>query len=77
MLWGLGMQQCAMHNATIQKITFFELGVYNVFDLREWKVGQIMISEDTLLTINVVLQQQQQRQHSLSTLNSVLQVAIL
>ena len=25
---GLGMQQCAMHNATIQKTTFFELGVY-------------------------------------------------
>ena len=26
-LCGLGMEQCAMHNATIQKITFFELGV--------------------------------------------------
>ena len=26
-LCGLGMQQCAMHNATIQKTTFFELGV--------------------------------------------------
>ena len=25
---GLGMQQCAMHNATIQKITLFELSVY-------------------------------------------------
>ena len=25
---GLGMQQCAMHTATIQKTTFFELGVY-------------------------------------------------
>ena len=25
---GLGMQQCAMHNATIQKATFLELGVY-------------------------------------------------
>ena len=25
---GLGMQQCAMHNATIQKTTFFELGIY-------------------------------------------------
>ena len=25
---GLGMQQYAMHNATIQKTTFFELGVY-------------------------------------------------
>ena len=24
---GLGMQQCAMHSATIQKATFFELGV--------------------------------------------------
>ena len=23
--YGLGMQQCAMHNATIQKTTFFEL----------------------------------------------------
>ena len=27
-LCGLGMQQCAMHNATIQKTTFFELSVY-------------------------------------------------
>ena len=27
---GLGMQQYAMHNATIQKTTFFELGVYDV-----------------------------------------------
>ena len=26
-LCGLGMQQYAMHNATIQKTTFFELGV--------------------------------------------------
>ena len=24
---GLGMQQCVMHSATIQKTTFFELGV--------------------------------------------------
>ena len=30
-LCGLGMQQCAMHNATIQKTTFSELGVNNVF----------------------------------------------
>ena len=29
-LCGMGMQQCAMHNATIQKTTFFELGV-NIF----------------------------------------------
>ena len=28
LLCGLGMQQYAMHNATIQKTTFFELGVY-------------------------------------------------
>ena len=28
MLCGLGMQQYAMHNATIQKTTFIELGVY-------------------------------------------------
>ena len=27
-LCGLGMQQCTMHNAAIQKTTFFELGVY-------------------------------------------------
>ena len=27
-LCGLGMQQYAMYNATIQKTTFFELGVY-------------------------------------------------
>ena len=27
-LWCLGMQQCAMHNAAIQKTTFFESGVY-------------------------------------------------
>ena len=25
---GLGMQQCTMHSATIQKTTYFELGVY-------------------------------------------------
>ena len=29
-LCGLGMQQYAMHNATIQKTTFFELGVYTI-----------------------------------------------
>ena len=28
-LCGLGMQQCAMYTATIQKTTFFELGVYS------------------------------------------------
>ena len=28
-LFGLGMQQCAMHNAAIQKTTFFGLGVYS------------------------------------------------
>ena len=28
---GLGMQQYVMHNATIQKTTFFELGVYTFF----------------------------------------------
>ena len=27
-LCSLGMQQYLMHNATIQKTTFFELGVY-------------------------------------------------
>ena len=27
-LCGLGMQQYAMHNAAIQKTTFFEIGVY-------------------------------------------------
>ena len=26
----LGMQQCAMHNAAIQKTIFFELGVYHL-----------------------------------------------
>ena len=30
MLCGLGMQQYTMHNATIQKTTFFELGVYTL-----------------------------------------------
>ena len=34
-LCGLGMQQYAMHNATIQKTTFFELGVYNVSNLEK------------------------------------------
>ena len=29
-LCSLGMQQRAMHNVTIQKTTFFELGVYPV-----------------------------------------------
>ena len=27
-LCGLGMQQCAMHNATIQKTTLLKFGVY-------------------------------------------------
>ena len=27
-LCSMGMQQCTVHNATIQKTTFFELGVY-------------------------------------------------
>ena len=31
-LCGLGMQQSAMRNATIQKKTFFELGVYGSCD---------------------------------------------
>ena len=39
-LCGLGMQQCAMYNATIQKTTFCELGVPPVqdyvFQLRTW-----------------------------------------
>ena len=30
-LCGLVMQQYAMHNATIQKKTFFELSVYTVY----------------------------------------------
>ena len=34
-LCGLGMQQSAMRNATIQKKTFFELGVYGSCD--DWK----------------------------------------
>ena len=29
-LCGLGIQQYAMHNATIQKTTFFELGAYTL-----------------------------------------------
>ena len=27
---GLGMQQCAMHSATIRKTTFFKFGVYSI-----------------------------------------------
>ena len=30
---GMGMQQCAMHNATIQKTTFFELDLYTLINL--------------------------------------------
>ena len=30
-LRGLGMQQCAVHNATTQKTTFFEFGLYTFF----------------------------------------------
>ena len=33
-LCGLGMQQCAMQNATIQKTTFSELGPYRNFSGR-------------------------------------------
>ena len=39
---GLGMQQCAMHNATIQKTTFFELGVYlNGTESNCWHSGNV------------------------------------
>ena len=38
-LCGLGMQQCAMHNATIQKTTFFELGVYYENKFEECKAN--------------------------------------
>ena len=30
-LCGLGMQQYAMHNATIQKTTYFEFGLYYMY----------------------------------------------
>ena len=30
-LCGLAMRQCTMHNATIKKTTFFELGVYVIY----------------------------------------------
>ena len=39
---GMGMQQCAMHNAKIQKTTFFELGVY------KWKKGATSNGYDSL-----------------------------
>ena len=43
---GLGMQQCAMHNATIQKTIFFELGdlkeiVNNTYFLWRTNLGSI------------------------------------
>ena len=38
-LCGLGMQQCAMHNATIQKTTFFELGVYTTIPTASLKTS--------------------------------------
>ena len=40
-LCGLGMQQYAMHNATIQKTTFFELGVYSKRNVSSscWRSG--------------------------------------
>ena len=32
---GPGVQQCAMHNAAIQKTTFFELGVYSKMKMKQ------------------------------------------
>ena len=44
---GLGMQQCAkMHNATIQKTTFFELGVLTTQE--ELKVSERLTYWTTL-----------------------------
>ena len=43
MLCGFDMQQCAMHSATIQKTTFFELGVYIHLLLAECEVRNLPI----------------------------------
>ena len=49
-LCGLGMQQCAMHNATILKITFFELGVYMLHEL-----NLIPLTSETRQNFSVVI----------------------
>ena len=46
MLCGLGMQHCAMHNATVQKTTFFELGVYRSLSWKSW--NNLIIKERAL-----------------------------
>ena len=40
---GLGRQQCAMYNATIQKTSFFELGVYGSIVSSNWKIAKIFV----------------------------------
>ena len=49
-LCGLGMQQCAMHNATIQKTTFLELGVYMYFIMN----ATVTLSTDVFKAIHLV-----------------------
>ena len=40
-LCGLGIKECAMHNTTIQKTTFFELGVFTYLLLLNRRYRQI------------------------------------
>ena len=42
-LCGLGMQLCVMYNATIQKTTFFELGVHNIMSFVTSVMNQVII----------------------------------
>ena len=47
-LYGLGMEQYAMHNATIQKTTFFELGVYTLtFNISCFRVMLYKINKNS------------------------------
>ena len=46
MLCDVGMQQCAMHNATIQKTTFFELGVNTVLKDKDSLIEKIFCTDN-------------------------------
>ena len=55
-LCALGMQQYAMHNATIQKTTFFELGVEVDWELcASWAIGVHSWKEGRGLRILVII----------------------
>ena len=52
---GLGMRQCAIHNATIQKTTFFESEVYSRVENCKVEILSHLQEESQLITFNEIL----------------------